>query len=83
VIKLDRYNANRAPLFNAFDARFFRLAMFSFSKLTRKEREEERLMERRIILGSIIKSICPISNDAVSTTILFTFFYHNSEQMFK
>jgi len=85
AIKLDRYNANWAPLFNAFVARF-RLDMFSsFFKLMIEEREEE--LERMVVmisgrssrqlsksqLGSIMKSICPIFNDAVSTTLLFTF----------
>ena len=37
AIKLDRYNANRAPLFNAFVARF-RLDMFSFFKTDEKRK---------------------------------------------
>jgi len=38
AIKLDRYNANRAPLFNAFVARF-RLDMYSFLKTDDEKRK--------------------------------------------
>ena len=48
AIKLDRYNANRAPLFIAFVARF-RFAMFNFFKTV--ERKGERGMERRRMIS--------------------------------
>jgi hypothetical protein len=73
AIKLDRYNANRAPLFIAFVARF-RFAMFNFFKTV--ERKGERGMERRRMISGGSRQISKrqlwsILNDAAVSIILY------------